>query len=75
MEKNYSTPIKLCPKCKGNMEPGRLMGLKFTSFVPDTERKKIIGGGIRVTAYRCQNCGYCEIYAQGTPRVFDNPFK
>ena len=70
MEKNDSLPINLCPKCKGSMERGRLLGSKYTSFASDAERKKIIGGGIRVTAYRCQNCGYCEIYAQGSPRVF-----
>jgi hypothetical protein len=75
MAKNDYSPINLCPKCKGNMEPGRLMGIKFTNFVSDSERKKIIGGGIRVTAYRCQICGYCEIYAPGSPQVFDNPFK
>ena len=74
MNETNSSPMPICPKCKGNMESGRLMGFKFTSFIPDSERKKIIGGGIRVTAYRCQNCGYCEIYAPGSPQVFDNPF-
>ena len=53
----------LCPKCSGPVEPGRLMGLKFTSFVPDSEREKLAGKAIKVTAYRCKNCGFCEIYA------------
>jgi len=63
MQKRVSSPIILCPKCQGRMEPGRLMGLKFTSFAADSERNKIFGKTIKVTAYRCQNCGYCEIYA------------
>ena len=67
MEKEGSSSVKLCPKCNGLMEPGRLMGLKFTSFAADSERNKVLGKTIRVTAYRCQNCGYCEIYAEGSP--------
>jgi len=43
------------------------MGLKFTSFAADSERNKLLGKTMRVTAYRCQNCGYCEIYAEGSP--------
>ena len=75
MDKNNASLTPLCPKCKGNMESGRLMGLNYTSFISDSERNKIIGKGIRVTAYRCQNCSYCEIYAQGSPQLFSNPFK
>lgn len=66
MDKQVSSPVRLCPKCNGHMEPGRLMGLKFTSFVAYSERKKILGKTIRVTVYRCQSCGYCEIYAEGS---------
>jgi len=40
------------------------MGFRFTSFISDSERSRIIGKGIKVSAYRCQNCGYCEIYAR-----------
>ena len=75
MAKNDSSPIHLCPKCKGNMEPGRLMDIKFISYISDSERKKIIGKDVKVTAYRCQNCDYCEIYAQGSPQLFDNSVK
>jgi predicted nucleic-acid-binding Zn-ribbon protein len=64
MNEQITPPIKICPKCKGHMEPGRLMGLKFTSFAADSERGKMLGKTIRVAAYRCQNCGYCEIYAK-----------
>ena len=71
MDKNDSLPINLCPKCKGNMEPGRLMSNKFISFLSDSERKKIIGKDVRITVYRCQNCGYCEIYAQGSSQLFN----
>jgi len=75
MNESNSSQTPVCPKCNGNMEPGQLMGFKFTSFISDSERKKIVGKGIRVTAYRCQNCGYCEIYAQGSPQFFRNPSK
>lgn len=75
MDKENSSPVNLCPKCKGHMESGRLMGFKFTSFISDFERKKIIGKAIGVTAYRCQNCGYCEIYAQGSPQLSNNLLK
>jgi len=51
------------------------MGLKFTSFVADSELKKVFGKAMKVTAYRCQNCGYCEMYAQGAPQLSDNPLK
>lgn len=64
MVKKDSSPVNLCPKCKGHMESGRLMGLKFTSFAADSELDKVFGKAIRVTAYRCKHCGYCEIYAQ-----------
>jgi hypothetical protein len=67
MEKNNSSPVNLCPKCKGDMEPGRLMGMKYISFVSNSERNKIIGNDIGVTVHRCKNCGFCEIYAQVSP--------
>jgi hypothetical protein len=67
MEKKGSPATHVCPKCQGHMEPGRLMGLKWTTFIADSERDKLVGQGIRVTAYRCQNCGYCEIYAPDAP--------
>jgi predicted nucleic-acid-binding Zn-ribbon protein len=73
MDKKLTSPAILCPKCEGHMEPGRLMGLKFTSFAATSELKKIVGKTMRVTAYRCQNCGYCEIYAGGSPRQNNNP--
>jgi predicted nucleic-acid-binding Zn-ribbon protein len=75
MDKRASSPIYLCPKCEGYMEKGRLMGLKFTSFAADSERNKISGKTIRVAAYRCQNCGYCEIYAGGSPQQDNNPLE
>jgi len=75
MDKKNSSPVNLCPKCNGHMKPGRLMGLKFTSFVADSELKKVFGKAMKVTAYRCQNCGYCEMYAQGAPQLSDNPLK
>jgi predicted nucleic-acid-binding Zn-ribbon protein len=72
MDKKASSPVYLCPKCEGYMERGRLMGLKFTNFAADPELNKISGKTIRVTVYRCQNCGYCEIYAGGTPQQDNN---
>ena len=67
MDKNDASPINLCPKCKGDMEPGRLMGMKFINFVSDSERNKIIGKDNKVAVYRCKKCGFCEIYAQVSP--------
>jgi len=67
MEKKDSSLTKSCLQCKGDMEPGRLMGMKFISFVSDSERNKIIGKDNKVAVYRCKKCGFCEIYAQVSP--------
>ena len=65
MDKKNSKPAPICPKCKGNMEAGYLAGVKYTSFFAYSDLKKRIGKSVAVTAYKCQNCGYCEIYADG----------
>lgn len=68
------TQQKKCPKCDGNMEPGYLAGIKYTSFFAYSDSKKRIGKSIAVDAYRCQNCGYCEIYAYGVAHKTINLF-
>ncbi len=62
--------MQKCPKCDGEMEKGRLYGRLWVTFHSDEERKKLIGKGIRVTAFRCVECGYCEVYAPGDPKLF-----
>ncbi len=65
MDKKISKSAPICPKCKGTMDAGYLAGVKYASFFAYSEQKKLFGKAIAVTAYRCQNCGYCEIYADG----------
>jgi predicted nucleic-acid-binding Zn-ribbon protein len=51
------------------MERGYLMARMNISFTPETEFNKLIGKGTATFAYRCKNCGYCEIYAPVTRQV------
>lgn len=66
MDAGNGLPGHMCPKCGGPMEPGRLAGLTYARFAADSERAKLVGKTLPVTVYRCQHCGYCEIYAQNS---------
>ena len=58
-----------CPKCGGAMQPGRLSAFKWVAFNSDIERMKPVGKGRLVNAYRCDSCGYVELYAD-RPETF-----
>lgn len=52
---------KKCPKCSGEMEIGYLHN------APYWRRGKSLlqlGFGPRVFAYRCEHCGYIELYTE-----------
>jgi hypothetical protein len=60
-----------CPKCGGEMQPGRLSAYKWVVFNSDSERAKPVGKGRLTDAFRCDSCGYVELYANRTESFFD----
>jgi predicted nucleic-acid-binding Zn-ribbon protein len=53
--------VKKCPKCGGNLEIGYLPG----AFSWSAGRSLwSIRRSSRIFAYRCENCGYVEFYAE-----------
>lgn len=70
-------PDKQCPQCEGKMERGFAIGgtpahvHTDAKWVEGSPRKGIRGGIIlggrrkyAITAYRCTECGYLELYAK-----------
>jgi hypothetical protein len=63
---------KTCPKCNGQMSPGRLQqvgnyGNSPFVWAPDGEPPFPVKGASSsrkdLTVFRCANCGYLEYYA------------
>ena len=68
---------KKCPKCSGNMVQGFLAdyyshaALFVGSWIEGEPKKSfwtrtqapLGGGGLPIGAFRCQNCGFLEFYA------------
>ncbi len=64
-----------CPKCKGEMErgwvPDRSYGVTLVeAWYPDRPKKSFwtrtkapLAEGVLIRAFRCQNCGFLEFYA------------
>ena len=64
--------LKECPKCKGSMAAGTLKeignyGNTPYEFAPEDDAQFPIKGvpskRKKVILYRCENCGYVELYA------------
>ena len=51
---------KTCPKCSGIMKLGNLGGLRW--FKGTSFWKAVHGSG--VYAFKCENCGYIELYSE-----------
>ncbi len=70
MNENNGNVIHTCPKCDGQMERGGLRGDKMSLW---GHRKESTIFGVHVVdigspfymvdAYRCEKCGYLELYA------------
>lgn len=69
-----ATPIQtaamVCPKCKSDMQAG-IMGdywniNRSQAWWPAHEKQHLFSSGtrIKITVYRCSNCGYLESYAK-----------
>jgi predicted nucleic-acid-binding Zn-ribbon protein len=68
--------IVICPKCKSKMIQGFVPNyfhnnMKITNWCEGIPNKSILGGvdsksdvNIPIGAFRCQNCGYIELYAK-----------
>ncbi len=64
------TETKVCPKCDGQMERGGLRGDKMSlwghikeSTIFGVKVVEIVSPLYTVEAYRCEKCGYVELYA------------
>ena len=67
------TALSSCPKCKGAMESGIVRdywsGTRYEGSVwsPGHAKQHIFSKdvpGIKITVYRCSNCGYLESFAK-----------
>ncbi len=71
-----------CPRCAGEMEPGTLLdrGHYSSPEVPEwveTSPDRSFWSGLKlkgldkypVRAYRCEKCGYLELYARPEPKA------
>ena len=68
--------VPRCPKCQKAMEEGHVPDIGYgqasqSKWAPGTPEPRRYIGGIKmraneqlpITAYRCPNCGYVELYA------------
>lgn len=70
--KQSEAALSTCPKCKGTMEPGIVRdywaenGFEPALWSPANEKLHLFSKGtkVKITAYRCTNCGYIESYAK-----------
>jgi len=70
--KQSEAAVSSCPKCKGAMEPGivrdywNVNSFEQTAWSPGHQKQHIFSQGtrIKITVYRCTNCGYLESYAK-----------
>jgi hypothetical protein len=53
--------VKKCPKCNGEMKIGYLRDAPYWRKGTSLWQ---VGLGPRVYAYRCERCGYVELYAE-----------
>ncbi len=54
---------KECPKCKGEMKQGRLMGVQ-ADWQKDGEQRFLKNDSPNIITYACQKCGYLESYVR-----------
>jgi len=71
-----SEEIVVCPKCKNKMIQGFVPNyfhnnMKITNWCEGIPNKSFLGGvdsqsdvNIPIGVFRCQNCGYLELYAK-----------
>jgi len=70
--KQSEAALSSCPKCKGPMEAGivrdywNVNSFEQTAWSPGHPKQHIFSQGkrIKITVYRCTNCGYLESYAK-----------
>jgi hypothetical protein len=73
-EKQSESTSSTCPKCKGPMEPGYVRdyfasnGYDVSVWSPGQMKLHLNpfsnGKTIKITVFRCTNCGYLESYAK-----------
>lgn len=76
MTDNHAT----CPKCSGTMQEGFVPDYSYGAVIPSSwikgrpQRSLWFGtktrdrSAFRLTALRCTNCGFVELYARDRPR-------